>query len=341
MAQSPPIDGRGHNADKPSDIPKPGWRSILRRVYTSTSDKNLSVLAAGVAFYGMLSMFPALAVLVAIYGLFADPATVQHEINTIGGLIPGEAQKLIAEYLKSLASSSSSRLGISLLISLLIALWSARAGTVTVIEALNITYEESEKRSTLKFEAVALAMTVADILFAIVALLLVAAIPAVVKFLSPSIGWRIVGFILPWPILIVAMVFALAVTYRFAPSREAAKWRWVSWGSVFATVLWIAASIGFSFYVTSFGSYDKTFGSLGAVVVLLTWFYISAYVILLGACLDAEMERQTARDTTTGPEKPMGSRGAKMADTVAHDGDSSRVLKNSSQIGSTGGLASV
>jgi membrane protein len=315
MAQSPPIDGRGHNADKPSDIPKPGWRSILRRVYTSTSDKNLSVLAAGVAFYGMLSMFPALAVLVAIYGLFADPATVQHEINTIGGLIPGEAQKLIAEYLKSLASSSSSRLGISLLISLLIALWSARAGTVTVIEALNITYEESEKRSTLKFEAVALAMTVADILFAIVALLLVAAIPA--------------------------MVFALAVTYRFAPSREAAKWRWVSWGSVFATVLWIAASIGFSFYVTSFGSYDKTFGSLGAVVVLLTWFYISAYVILLGACLDAEMERQTARDTTTGPEKPMGSRGAKMADTVAHDGDSSRVLKNSSQIGSTGGLASV
>lgn len=309
-----------HNADKPSDIAKPGWLSIFRRVYTSTSDKNLSVLAAGVAFYGMLSIFPALAAVVAIYGLFADPATVQHEINMVRGLIPAEAENLITAYLKSLVSSSSSRLGSSLLISLLIALWSARAGTVTVIEALNITYEESEKRSTLRFEAVALGMTVSGILFAIIALLLIAAIPAVVDFLSLSKGLKIVGFILPWPILIIAMVIVLASTYRFAPSREAPKWRWVSWGSIFATALWIAASIGFSFYVASFGSYDKTFGSLGAVVVLLTWFYISAYVVLLGACLDAEMERQTARDTTTGPEKPMGSRGAKMADTVAHDG---------------------
>jgi membrane protein len=320
MAQSLPTEGGSYNADKPSDIAKPGWLSIFRRVYTSTSDKNLSVLAAGVAFYGMLSIFPALAALVAIYGLFADPATVQHQINTIRGLIPAEAENLITAYLKSLVSSSSSRLGISLLISLLIALWSARAGTVTVIAALNITYEESEKRSTLRFEAVALGMTVSGILFAIIALLLIAAIPAVVDFLSLSKALKIVGFILPWPILIIAMVIALASTYRFAPSREAPKWRWVSWGSIFATALWIAASIGFSFYVTSFGSYDRTFGSLGAVVVLLTWFYISAYVVLLGACLDAEMERQTARDTTTGPEKPMGSRGAKMADTVAHDG---------------------
>jgi membrane protein len=306
MSQSLPTDGRGHNADRPNDIPK-SWRSIISRAYASTNDKNLSVLAAGVAFYGMLSIFPALAVLVAIYGLIADPATVQHEINTVGRLIPGEAQDLIVAYLKSLASSSSSRLGISLLISLLIALWSARAGTVTVIEALNITYGESEKRSTLKFEAVALAMTVAGILFAILALLLVAAIPATVEFLSLSKGWKIIGFILPWPILIVAMIFALAATYRFAPSREAPKWRWFSWGSVFATALWIAASIGFSFYVSSFGSYDRTFGSLGAVVVLLTWFYISAYAVLLGACLDAEMERQTTQDTTTGPEKPTGS----------------------------------
>jgi membrane protein len=261
----------------------------------------------GWLFYGILSIFPALAVLIAIYGLFADPATVQHEINTIGGLIPGEAQSLIVAYLKSLASYKSSRLGISLLISLLIALWTARAGTVTVIEALNITYEEAEKRSALKFEAVALAMTVVGILFAIVALLLVAAIPATIEFLSLSKGWKIIGFILPWPILIAAMVFALAATYRYAPSREAPEWQWASWGSVFATALWIAASIGFSYYVASYGSYDRTFGSLGAVVVLLTWFYISAYAVLLGACLDAEMERDATLTTLTGSEKSQAS----------------------------------
>ena len=319
MAQLLQTDGRGHSADKPSDIPKLGWWSILKRVYTSTTNKNLSVLAAGVAFYGMLAIFPALAALVAIYGLFADPATVQHVINSIHGLIPVQAQNLIAAYLRSLLHSSPSKLGISLLISVLIALWSARAGTVTLIQALNITYEESEKRGTLTFEAIALMMTCAGILFAALALLLVAAIPAVAEFLSLTKSLRILGFILPWPILIIAMVITLEAIYRFAPSREPPKWRWVSSGSVFATTLWIVVSIGFSFYVTNFGSYDKVFGSLGAVVVLLTWFYLSAYVVLLGACLDAEIERQTARDTTTGPEEPMGSRGAKMADTVAND----------------------
>jgi membrane protein len=331
MAQSLPTDRHGHSADKPSDIPTPGWWNILKRVYASISEKNLSILAAGVAFYGMLSLFPALAALVAIFGLFADPATVQREINTIRGLIPAEAQGLITTYLKSLASSSSSKLGFSLVVSLPIALWSARAGTVTLIEALNIVYEEQEKRSTLRFEGVALAMTVAGILFAIVALLLVAAIPAVVEFLALSERMKILALILPWPILIIAMIIALAAVYRFGPSREKAKWRWVSWGSVVATGLWVLASMGFSFYVTHFGSYDKTFGSLGAVVVLLTWFYISAYVVLIGACLDAEMERQTAKDTTTGAERPMGSRGAKMADTVAHDDGPSAAHAPSSQ----------
>jgi membrane protein len=266
----------------------------------------VSVLAAAVGFYGMLAIFPALAVLVAIYGLFADPATVGHSINTIGRLLPAEAQSLIVAFLKSVASYNSSRLGISLLVSFLLALWTARAGTVTVIEALNIIYEEAEKRGTLKFESVALAMTLAGILFAIVALVLVAAIPAAIELLSLSKGWRIIGFALPWPILVAGMVVALATTYRFAPSRETPKWQWVTWGSVFATALWIAASLGFSFYVASFGSYDRTFGSLGAVVVLLTWFYISAFSVLLGACLDAEIERQAALKGTIAAEKSSG-----------------------------------
>ena len=312
-------NSRGHHADTPSDIPKPGWWSILKRVYTSTKDKNLSVLAAGVAFYGVLSLFPALVALVAVYGLFADPASVQHEINAMRGVMPAQAQSLITTYLKSLVSSSNSKLGLSLVLGVLIALWSARSGTVTVMEALNITYEEEEKRGTLRFQVVAFAMTLAAIAFAIVALVLVAAIPALVQFLPIGKDLKILGVILPWPILIALMIVALAATYRFAPSRQEAKWRWVTWGSVVATMLWIVASVLFSIYVTKFGSYDKTFGSLGAAVVLLTWFYISAYVVLLGACFNAEMERQTARDTTTGSEQPMGKRGAKMADTVVRD----------------------
>ena len=310
-------DERGHSAETPRDIPEAGWQSILKRVYASLSSKNISILAAGVAFYAMLSIFPALAALIAIYGLLADPATVQHQISQIQGLIPAEAQNLIASYLKSLTGSSSSKLGIGLIVSTFVALWGARAGTVSLMEALNVTYEEDEKRGFLHYQAFAIGMTVAAIVFGIIALLLIAAIPAIIDLLPLGHLVKILGIAIPWPVLIVLMSVTLAATYRYAPSREDAKWRWVSWGGVLATIVWLAASAGFSFYVAKFGNYDKTFGSLGAVVVLLTWLYISAYVVLLGACLNAEMERQTARDTTTGRSRPMGERGAKMADTVA------------------------
>jgi len=314
MAQAPPTNGKGQAADAPREIPKQGWWDILKRVYASLKDKNLSILAAGVAFYAMLSVFPALAALIALYGLVADPATVQRQINDIQGIIPGEAQKLIATYLKSIVSSNSSKLGISLIASVLIAFWSARAGTVSLMQALNVTYEEEEKRGTIRFQAVAILMTVLAVLLAIVALTLVAAVPAVVQFLPFSKNLKIIGVIAPWPLLIALVAVGLAATYRYAPSRREAKWRWVSWGGVLATVVWLAASAGFSLYVAKFGNYDKTFGSLGAVVVLLTWLYLSAYIVLVGACLNAEMERQTGRDTTSGAEKPMGRRGARMAD---------------------------
>ena len=319
MPQPLHMDGQGQSAETPSEIPKRGWWSILERVYSSLKTKNLSILAAGVAFFAMLSVFPALAALVAIYGLLADPATVQRQINEIHGLIPGEAQNVIATYLKSLVGSNSSKLGLSLIGSIAIAFWSARAGTVSLMQALNVTYEEEEKRGLIRFQAVAMGMTVAAVLFAIVALTLVAAVPAVIQFLPFSRKLKIVGVVAPWPILVALVAVGLAATYRFAPSRREAKWRWVSWGGVLATLLWLVASVGFSLYVAKFGSYDKTFGSLGAIVVLLTWLYLSAYSILLGACLNAEMEHQTARDTTSGAEKPMGQRGAKMADTVADD----------------------
>ncbi len=312
-------DDRGHHAETPEQIPAASWSSILKRIYTSNNQKNLSLLAGGVAFYAMLAIFPALAALVAVYGLLANPAIVQHQINEMRGVIPADAQKLLTTYLTSLAKTGGSKLGLGLIISLAFALWSAREGTTGLMGALNVTYEEQEKRSFVRYEGIGLLMTFAAIAFGIVALLLIAALPAALKLLPFGNEVRTLGWIAPWPVLIVMFVLALAATYRFAPSRTHPRWRWVSWGSILATALCIAGSVGFTFYVAKFGNYEKTFGALGAVVVLLTWLYLCAYAILIGGCMDAEMERQTARDTTIGPEKPMGQRGAKMADTVAND----------------------
>jgi membrane protein len=312
-------NGQGHSAPTPSEIPKAGWWSICKRVYASLNRKNVSILAAGVAFYAMLSLFPALAALVAIYGLIADPATVQQQIHAIHGIIPGEAQQVIETYLKSIVTSNLSKLGMGVIVGMLIALWSARAGTVSLIQALNITYEESEKRGFIRYQAVAIGLTIAAIIAVIIALTLVAAVPAVMHFLPFSNYAKTAGYAVTWIMLFVLVLLGFAAVYRLMPSRAEPKWRWVSWGGVIATLIWVAASAAFSVYVAKFGRYDKTFGSLGAVVVLLTWFYLSAYVVLLGACFNAEMERQTARDTTAGAEKPMGQRGAKMAATVAND----------------------
>jgi membrane protein len=310
-------DAKGHDATTPREIPKTGWWSIIKRVYASLDAKNLSIVAAGIAFFAMLAIFPGLIALVAVYGLVADPATVQKEIASVQGLIPGEAQHIISTYLTNLVSSNASRLGFGLIISVLFALWSARAGTVSLMEGLNIAYEEQEKRGMIRYQTVALTLTVAMIIFAILALGLIAAVPAVVELAPLGNAIKTIGVIAPWPVLIILSTIGFAAVYRFAPARREAKSRWVTLGGVVATLLWIVGSIGFSFYVQKFGSYDKTFGSLGAVVVLLTWLYLTAYAVLLGACFNAEMERQTARDTTEGPEKPMGKRGAKMADTVA------------------------
>jgi membrane protein len=312
-------DGLGRSAVSPGEIPERGRWYIARRVYRAMGKKNLSILAAGVAYFAMLSIFPGLAVLVALYGLLADPATVQRQIAEVHGLIPAEAQHIITGYLHSLIRTGSSRLGTSLVISVLFGLWSARAGIVTLIGALNVAYEETEQRGFIRFALVSLLMTLGAILFSIMALTLIAAVPAIVRLLPLGRTLEILAAIAPWPVLVVFVSIGLAITYRFAPSRSQPKWQWVSWGSTAATVLWVAASAGFSIYVRRFGKYNATFGSLGAVVILLTWFYLSAYAVLLGACLNAEIEHQTARDTTTGTEKPTRPRSARSADTVAEN----------------------
>lgn len=311
-------DDRGRMAGKPSEIPKRGWWDILMRVKDEASADNLSIIAAGVAFQALFALFPMLAAVISIYGLVANPTDVESQIQSMGGLLPGQAQGILAEQLKSLTSTSAAGLSFGLALSVLLALWGATRGVKAVMDALNIVYDEPEKRGFFRYNLTALAITLGAVLFAIAALILVAVAPAVLNFLglTGSLTSLLIKS-LRWPALALIALVGLAAIYRYAPSRAEPQWKWVSWGAVGAVALWLIGSALFSWYVASFGNFNKTYGSLGAVIILLTWFYLSAYIVLLGAELNAEMEHQTARDTTTGPEEPMGRRQARMADTVA------------------------
>jgi membrane protein len=307
---------RGRAADTPKEIPASGWRDVLWRVKDETARDNLSLVAAGVAFYALLAIFPAIAATVSIYGLLVDPQTVSEQLAATSQVLPEEARSIIDEQLTRVASSAPTALGLGALVSLLLALWSANKGTQSLIAALNIVYDEREKRGFVRLTLISLGLTLAIILFVIVGLAAIAALPALLGNLGlPEEVRRLAGW-LRWPLLGLGFVTGLAVLYRFAPSRNEPRWRWVTWGAVLATVLWLLGSALFSWYVANFGAYNETYGSIGAVAVLMMWFWLSALIVLLGAELNAEMEHQTSRDTTRGPERPMGERGAYVADTL-------------------------
>lgn len=313
--------GYGFHADKPQQIPSRGWWEVLKRTWNEIGEDNISHLAAGVGFYALIAIFPAFAALVALYGLVANPADVERHTALLSTFLPAEALKLLTDALHSLVSKNQTGLSVDLFVGVLLAIWSARVGTGALMTSLNIAYGEREKRNLIWFNVVALALTAGLVLFGIVAVFTVAVIPAILNFLPlPERSIEIISAV-RWPVLFVLVMLALAVIYRVAPSREHARWQWVSPGAVAATVLWVVGSALFSLYVSRFGSYDQTYGPLGAVIVLLLWFWLSAYIILAGAELNAELEHQTARDTTTGRPRPMGTRGARMADTVASGAD--------------------
>lgn len=311
-------DDRGGDADRPSEISRRGWRDVLLRVWHELTQDNISLVAAGVAFFGLLAAFPAISALVLLYGLVADPAEVQRHLDVVRGVMPGDAFNIISQQATSVASQGAGKLGLGLIISLALAIWSANKGTSALVTALNIAYEEEEQRSFITINLTTLAFTLGGLLFFLVIVTLIAAIPAAVELLRLS-GHFVETTLLwmRWLVIALVMMLALAVLYRYAPSRARAKMRWVNVGAIVASLVWIASSIGFTVYVANFADYNKTFGSLGAVVILLMWFYISAYVVCAGAELNAELERQTLRDTTTGPEKPIGERGAYVADNKA------------------------
>jgi membrane protein len=309
-------DGRGRLATTPSEIPPRGWKDILLRVYSNVSEHRILALAAGMTYYSLLAIFPALAALVAVYGLFADPSSIARHFDQVSGVLPGGAIDVAREQLTRVASKGSQTLGLTFLAGLGVSLWSANAAMKSLFDTLNIVYGEEEKRGFVKLNAISLLFTVGGILFVVAALSAIVVIPVALKYVGLSEAADLLLRLGRWPAMFVVLTLALAVIYRYGPSREAPRWRWITWGSALAAILWLGISALFSWYASSFGKFNETYGSLGAVIGFMTWLWISAIVILLGAELDAEMEHQTARDTTTGSPKPMGARGARVADTV-------------------------
>jgi len=307
---------RGREADTPSDIPPRSWKDILLRVYSNISEHRILALAAGMAYYSLLAIFPALAALVAVYGLFSDPATIAKHLDQLSGILPAGALEVAKEQLTRVASKGSHTLGWTVIIGLAVSLWSANAAMKSLFDTLNIVYGEKEKRGFFKLNAMSLVFTLAGIVFVLLALGAVVAVPVVLNFVGlPSIADLLVR-VLRWPAMLVTIALGLAIIYRYGPAREAPRWRWISWGSAVATVLWLGASALFSWYAANFGKFNETYGSLGAVIGFMTWLWISAIVILLGAELDSEMEHQTERNSTTGASKPIGARGAHVADAL-------------------------
>ncbi|WP_270933984.1 YihY/virulence factor BrkB family protein, partial [Falsiroseomonas oryzae] len=315
--QPPKQGGPGRDAAAPQDIPPTGWWQIVRRTFSQAAEDRLLTEAAGVTFYTLLALFPAIAALVSLYGLVADPATVSQHLEQLGGVVPGGGMELIEEQVRRVSEKPSGALGFGAIAGLAISLWSANQATKAMFDALNVVYEEKEKRGFIRLTLTSLAFTLGGLVFAVVTMLAVVVVPVVLNVIGLGSTAEWILRLARWPILLVLVGLLLAALYRFGPSRETARWRWVSWGSAVATLVWLAGSLGFSWYVESFGNYNETYGSLGAVIGFMTWVWISAAVVLLGGELNAEMEHQTARDTTTGPERPMGTRGARMADRVA------------------------
>jgi membrane protein len=305
--------GRGRLAPAPVHIPATGWRDIVWRTWLEVNRDKLPSVAAGVTFYTLLAIFPAVAAFVSLYGLFADVSVVREQLNDLAAFVPRDVLKLVGEQMMRLATRQNAGLSVALALSVFLSLWTANAGIAALFEGLNIAYGETEKRNFLMRRVTTLAFTAALVLFATAVTAVLVAVPIYLRRLGLIDSW-LAPF--RWVVLTLLAACGFAILYRFGPSREQARWRWVRWGAGFAAVAWIGGSLGFSWYVNHVAHYDATYGSLGAAVGFMMWIWFSVMMVLIGAELNAEIEHQTALDSTTGAPLPMGVRGAAMADTV-------------------------
>ncbi|HYG27319.1 MAG TPA: YihY/virulence factor BrkB family protein [Caulobacteraceae bacterium] len=306
---------RGRGAEHPTEIPPKGWKDIIWRALREFREDSVPAVSQSIAFSGMLALFPALAAFVSIYGLFADVATARDHLAGLTGLVPAGAATFIGEQMIRIAAQTEATLSTTFALSILLSIWSANGGMKALFAGLNIAYDENERRNFFKLNLITLAFTLGGVIFLSLAMGAVIAVPVILNVLRlDSMAWMLA--LLRWPLLLVLTMLVLAVVYRYGPSRQEPKWRWVSLGSVTASVLWLIASIGFSWYLSNFADYNATYGSLGTVFGFMMWLWLSSMVVLLGAEINAEAERQTVKDSTTGEEKPLGDRGAVAADTV-------------------------
>jgi membrane protein len=308
-------NGRGRTAERPDQIPPKGWMDIAKRTMKEAKQDQVPLLAAGVAFYTLLSLFPAIIAGVSIYGLVADPQTVRDQIDKLTEMLSPSTAELLSDQIKQITGSAGGALGFATVVGILTALWSASSGMKALITGVNLAYDETETRKFAKLRGLALVLTLGAMVLLAVAGATIAGFPPIANDLPVVLQW-VLG-ILRFVFLAALVIAGLAVLYRYAPDRDEPRWTWVSWGSGVATLLWIVASIGFSVYANSFGNYNKTYGALAGIIILMFWLFLTAYVVLFGAELNTEMELQTARDTTKGPEEPMGERGGHAADHVA------------------------
>ncbi len=305
-----------HPVESPQQLTGQGWLSIALRMYRRIDEHNLSLLSAGIAFYAMLAIFPALAAVVTLYALVSDPADIQNHFNQIAGVLPAEVSRIVSEQLESLAARPQQALGTNLVIGLAFAIWSAHRGVHALVQAITLVYREPESRNVFVLNGYTFLLTVGAVVTAVITMLLMLGVPAVLSIVPMDAWLDTLSRVAVWGLLFVVIVVSLGGLYRLSPPRRPAQWRWLSTGALVATVLWLLGSFGFSFYVGLFGTFDKTYGALGAIIVLLLWFFLTNFSIILGALLNAEMEYQTTYDTTIGAERPIGQRGAVVADQL-------------------------
>lgn len=314
-------DIRGRGAEWPSQIPGLGWRDIMWRLFARFNEDRVMLIAAGATFYLLLSLFPALAAFVSVYGFFADPTTIAGHLDALRGILPEGGLDMIEGQLNEFARERPDSLGWSFLIAFAVAFWSANNGVKTLFEALNIAYREREKRSFIALNLLSFVFTIGVMLMASLLVAMVGILPAVLALLPLDEWTDLLLRYARWPLLLLIAGLGISILYRFGPSRTRPNWRWISWGSILACLVWLAASAGFSFYLQGFADYNATYGSLGAAIGFMMWTWISVMVLLVGAQLNAEIEHQTAVDTTIGKPQPMGMRGAEMADTLGSPQD--------------------